>query len=184
MKKTIDKGVIRKKILELRKGMTPIAVRAKSKKIIDLLFSTPEFNKARSIFTYLSFDNEVMTDKIVKSAKKIYVPSVSGDNICICNYSDKLKKNMYGIHEPEEIIEPKDEIDIAIVPGVAFDKNLNRIGFGKAFYDKLLKDKHMIKIGLCFDFQIVDNIPKENHDIPMDIVITEQRIIRLSDIQE
>ena len=70
----------------------------------------------------------------------------------------------------------KADIDIVIVPGVAFDKKYNRMGYGKGYYDRFLKDMTALKIGVCHSFQLVDEIPSEPHDIKMDMIVTEREI--------
>jgi 5-formyltetrahydrofolate cyclo-ligase len=93
---------------------------------------------------------------------------------------DDLSPGVYNILEPrkEKIKEASiDEIDLIIVPGVGFDEKGNRIGHGIGFYDKLLKDSKSKFIGLAFEFQVIKNIPIEKHDIKMDKIVTEKRII-------
>ncbi len=70
------------------------------------------------------------------------------------------------------MFEEVDKIDLIIVPGIAFDKSLNRLGRGKAYYDKLLKDSKAIKIGVCFDFQLLESVPVDKYDVKMDLIIT------------
>ena len=87
----------------------------------------------------------------------------------------------YGILEPVKIIEKSpNKIDLIIVPGIGFDKRGNRLGHGKGYYDKLLRKLKTIKIGLAFELQIVDQIPTDENDVPVDLIITEERIINLS----
>ena len=90
-----------------------------------------------------------------------------------------LKKGAYGIYEPETISEAScDDIDFVLVPGIVFDYNCRRIGFGKGYYDKLLCDMRAFKAGLCYDFQLVESINADRHDVALDAIITEERIIR------
>ena len=94
-----------------------------------------------------------------------------------------MKKGAHGIPEPTEIVPISiEEIEIILVPGLAFDKTGARMGFGKGYYDKLLETRKAIKIGICYDFQLLDKIPSEPHDVPMDIIITEKRVQRIKTI--
>jgi 5-formyltetrahydrofolate cyclo-ligase len=89
-----------------------------------------------------------------------------------------LVKNRFGILEPSKTVDIR-SFDVIVVPGVVFDKKCNRLGFGKGFYDRFLKSVNTrLKIGLSYDLQIVDELPSEVHDIPMDFVLTETKIYR------
>ena len=87
--------------------------------------------------------------------------------------------NGYGIEEPKEYEIITKSADISIIPLVACDKNGNRIGFGKGYYDKYLKDKNTVKIGICYSWQIVDFIQKTTGDISLDYIVSEQEIIKV-----
>ncbi len=97
----------------------------------------------------------------------------------------ELSIGSYGILEPrtEKIRKTRvEDIDLIIVPGVAFDKKGNRIGHGKGYYDRLLDKTNATKIGLAFEFQLLKEIPTDKHDLPIDILITEKRIIKCQDM--
>ena len=115
--------------------------------------------------------------------KEVYVPVVKGNEIIpsLLKRWEELKSGAYGILEPEEIraIEPH-KIDVAIVPGIAFDFRGYRIGYGKGYFDRLLAKMDAMKVGIAFDFQLVEEIPHEKHDIKMDVIITEKRILQLN----
>ena len=108
------------------------------------------------------------------------VPKVTDKGLICCELKDfnHMKYSCYNILEPDGSItcDIKD-IDIIIVPGIAFDRSRHRIGYGKSYYDRLLKDAKCKKIGLAYDFQIVEKIPKDKWDISLDIVITDKQII-------
>ena len=97
----------------------------------------------------------------------------------VIDFESLVPFGKFGIPEPMELMKVSyKSIDAVIVPGVAFDKNGYRIGFGFGHYDKFLKKTpHAVKIGLAFEFQIVDSVPKEEHDVPVDFIITEKRVI-------
>lgn len=93
---------------------------------------------------------------------------------------ESLERGAYGIYEPTVIHEvDENDIDVIFVPGLAFDRNGGRMGFGKGYYDKFLARSRGIKIGLCYDFQLFDAIPTEKHDVPMDYIITEKEILEV-----
>ena len=93
--------------------------------------------------------------------------------------STDLKLNPYGFQEPKVHIPiDKRSVEVFIVPGVVFDMSGHRIGYGQGWYDALLKGTDAIKIGLCFQSQIIDKVPAEEHDIPMDYIITERGVFR------
>jgi len=159
----------------------------KSKKIKERLFSLPEFKKAKTILFYLSTLSEVGTLEMIKEAfeegKEIAVPVVKGDNMIISELENlsKLKVGAFGILEPEEErpLSPR-KIELAIIPGVAFDETCARLGQGKGYYDRFLAEikGKMPLIGLCFEAQIsAKRLPGEDRDLPLDKVITEKRVI-------
>ncbi len=129
---------------------------------------------------YWSMDDEVYThDFILKwhNKKKIVLPVVKGNELELKSFSgldNLIKGESYGIEEPSgDIFDQPEKIDLIIVSGIAFDKTNNRLGRGKAYYDKLLKSTKANKIGVCFDFQFLASIPVDKHDIKMDLVISD-----------
>lgn len=184
------KNKLRKELIEKRKKLSEKEVLEESKHIKKRLFEMREFRQASTVLFYVSYDNEVYTHDMIKeciSDKKITVPiSDKKDRRLILselNSWDDLGSGSYGILEPkkEKIKEiPIEKIDIVIVPGVGFDLNGHRIGHGKGYYDNLLKNSKALLIGLAYDWQIVKNIPIEKHDVLMDKIVTEKRIIERS----
>ena len=183
-----DKPKIRKKILEKRLSLSTGEVSSKSKEIANNLFSLEEINSTQNIAIYLSFKNEVETKQIIekfwKLNKNVFVPIT---NSC-CDFLSFVKLNSFSelVTDSRGILEPKEkgfvspeEIDLFIVPGIAFDFNGNRIGFGKGFYDKFFS-KNLIrskKIALAFEFQVLEEIPCEEHDVKIDIIVSEKSIL-------
>ena len=106
---------------------------------------------------------------------------IVGDDLRLLPYNgtDSLKPGIFGIMEPieQKTTVDESEIDLIIVPGVAFDRQLNRMGRGKGYYDRLLSTLQVPKIGICFDFQLQDMIPIEPFDKKMDMIITEKEVI-------
>lgn len=181
------KDKIRKELIETRKKLHKKEVLEKSKQIKKRLFEMKEFKQASKVLFYVSYDNEVYTHEMIKeciSSKKIAVPISDKKNRRLIlselrSFHD-LELGSYGILEPkkEKIKEIQiGKIDIVIVPGVGFDLNGHRVGHGKGYYDNLLKNSKALLIGLAYDWQIVKHIPIEEHDVLMDKIVTEKRII-------
>lgn len=140
----------------------------------------PHFMEASTVLLYHSLPDEVDTHDFVRywaTRKTILLPVVKNDEIELRQYVvDKgLAEGSFGIQEPQgEAYEDFSSIHLAVIPGVAFDAEGNRMGRGKGFYDRLLsklKDYDIYKIGICFPFQMVEQVPVEPHDIPMDEIL-------------
>jgi 5-formyltetrahydrofolate cyclo-ligase len=182
------KEKVRKELIKLRKNLSKEDLFEKSNKIKNRLFKMNEFVQSSAILFYVSYDNEVYTHEIIKESianKKIVVVPVTDKKNKILILSkleswDDLSLGEYNILEPrkEKIKEISiDKINLIIVPGVGFDESGHRIGHGKGYYDNLLKNTKSKTIGLAFEFQVIKNIPFEKHDIPIDKIVTEERII-------
>lgn len=169
--------------------MLPREVQVKSQMILDRLFQRPEFVTAQTILFYVSYDNEVATHDMIKrsllSGKRVVVPCTDPAaktlSLSLLRRWDDLTLGPYSIPEPKkEYRMPArfEDLDLCIIPGVAFDETGRRIGHGMGFYDRLLHYPHQVlTFGLAFENQIVPRIPTEPHDIPLDIILTEQRTI-------
>lgn len=141
------------------------------------LFRSKIFRKAKTVMFYIAFDGEVDTQEMISKAqklgKRVVVPVCRKDRTmrpCILHEGAKLKKGLYGIGEPtDREYVSLDTIDLVIVPAVAFDKKGNRLGRGKGYYDRFLKELPQGKtsIGLAFDFQILPRIPVTAMDVPV-----------------
>lgn len=177
-----QKKEIRRKIRELKKSVPQEEWMQKSIAIEQKLLQNPLVAQASTILLYYALPDEVDTTLLleklsnrVSGAKKVILPVVDGDILVLKEYiPDEVSSGYRNILEPtgEETINPE-EIDLAIIPGVAFDPHCNRMGRGKGFYDKLLPHLKCPNIGIGFEFQIVEKIPCEQFDIPLDYVITE-----------
>lgn len=169
-----------------RRALTDKQIQKISSVISEKIFKQREIINAASVMVYKSSFNEVSTDNIINGLfelnKRVSVPISNTETEAITvSYIDKHEKFLngaYGIKEPESIKKAElSDIDVILVPGLAFDLKLNRLGFGKGCYDKLLSDFHGIKIGIAYDFQITKTVFPSPHDVPMDMIITEKRII-------
>lgn len=188
------KSEIRNGILQKRSCIDRHEVTLKSSIVSCKIYELPEYKKSRVIMCYMDYKNEVQTKNFIRKSlhlgKKISVPRMEKNNegvleikaIYIDNIINDLEKGNFGILEPRSYIncEAKHcDIDLAIVPGVAFDRERNRIGFGKGFYDEYFRreSNSIIKVGVAYDFQIVDFFNPSEYDVPMNIIVTENRII-------
>ena len=179
------KRSLRNEILEKRKAQTKKEREVKSHLILHELIELPEFKKAKVVAFYLPVNGEVDTTEMIKWAheegKEVCVPVVHEEGhlqFVVYEPLDRMKNGKYNIPEPLGK-EERHHIDLIVVPGVVFDNEGHRIGMGKGYYDKYLKDKTCVNVGVCFGFQLVEKIPKEPHDIPMNIIVTEHGVTRM-----
>lgn len=178
-----SKKDIRKYVLEKRGHLTAKEWEEKSRSIYEKVVSHPFFLNADTVYCYIDYRNEVGTREIIEKAwedkKKVAVPKVEDSEMSfyfIQEFTD-LKEGYRGIPEPEPIFPADEAHALVIMPGAAFDRNCNRIGYGKGYYDKFLnshKIYHTMAIG--FELQMVNRIPSESYDIRPEIVITEENI--------
>ena len=179
------KNQLKESILEKRNSLSKQEILEKSEKIENKLFNLEHFRKSKTIMFFVSFNSEVDTRNMIKKSfqnKTVVVPKVAQHEInpsIIIDIDNLIPAGKFGIFEPIEAMKiAYKNIDLVLVPGIAFDKTGHRIGYGFGYYDKFLKKvPKAIKIGLCFDFQIVDKIPHEEHDVPVDFVVTEERVL-------
>ena len=202
------KSQLRERFLGIRKELTGAEVWKKSEIIGQKLLNIPEVAAARSISAYLPIKNEVTTksiiDALVARGANVYLPTYdkpllsssrkrgSDFGYVFSRFNDweDLVPGPHGILQPslprhhESLIRHPEldsgSLDVAIVPGLAFDKKGVRLGYGEGVFDKLLSDSPALKIGLAYDFQIVKSLPFEKHDLKIDIIVTEENIKRVN----
>lgn len=154
-----------------------------SDNVFALLEGLPVFTTASNIFIYNSLPDEVQTMNFIQKwndTKNFYLPVMKGDSLVFRKFHPHttFSRASLNVLEPDgDDFTNYSDVDIVIVPGVAFDMNMNRMGRGKGYYDRFLSKVDLIKIGVCFNFQLFDNIPSDTHDIKMDYVITDKQII-------
>ena len=180
---TLMQQEIRNNIKNLRKNLDSATANSLSNIIIDNVLGLKEIKQNDTFMVYNSLKTEVQTDRLITALKSqnktVAYPITVGDDMVAgvpCG-SNGYKKSSLGVIEPLEYT-VLDSPSVVIVPLVACDKNLNRIGMGKGYYDRYLSGKSAIKIGICYDFQVVDKIIPNKTDIPLDIIITEKQILR------
>ena len=178
------KKKLREKFLQLLAEQKEQDRLVKSRLIQKKLWARPEFIKAKTILFYASFGGEVATFEMIKEAtqlkKKIALPIIVKDRKDILptlvEHLDQLIDGLYGIKQPafhpDRVVDPKD-LGLIIVPGLAFDQSCNRLGRGAGYYDRFLAalPEGIPSLGLAFDFQVVDRLPLEAHDVPLTGVI-------------
>lgn len=177
------KSQLRKYAKEYRKNLN---TKELSLKIYEQLINLNEYKKAKNICSYYSFGNEVCTDFYFQdTTKKWYLPRIDKEDLKICPYN---KENMvinssYKIPEPltKEETNPE-KIDMIIIPALAADKNGYRIGYGKGYYDRLLKSlpHHPLKIVLVYSDLLFENIYPESFDEKSNIIITDKEVYRIN----
>lgn len=173
-----DKKLLRKKYLNLRKNTEPLY----EKEILGI-FLENNLSEYSNIMSYNPIDNEFNVRDLntyLLNKKNIFVPIINEKNIIVpCKYTNTNILGKYRIEEPLiKAIGDISEIDICLVPGIVFDYFGNRIGYGKGYYDRLLKNKDIIKVGCCYTYQLIDEIDNEIFDIKMDYIFTERGIIK------
>ncbi len=180
--------------IELRKAkkaqrnlLNKAEVLSKSKLICDRLVSLDEYKNSDSLFLYSSVNNEVSTVCIFEEAitdnKSILMPRVY-DKYMEFFRVDSLQdmaKGYMGIPEPTGNVRCFGKNNLLILPGLAFDKNFNRLGYGGGYYDRYLaahEGQNFVKVGICYDFQLVEAIETDLYDRKVDIIVTESRILK------
>lgn len=181
-----SKSDIREKILNLLRNQKEEDRIRKSLVILERLFATPEFQRSKVILFYASFDGEVDTFEMMKRSQKlgkqIALPTILLDEkkinpMLIHNLEEDLEDGPYGIRQPRHDGSRHlgiPDIDLYVVPGLAFDKDNHRLGRGGGYYDRFLADLPQGSpcVGLAFDFQVVERLPSQEHDVPLSRIIT------------
>lgn len=174
-----NKQELRSLIKNIKKTFEEKQLQAFSLQICHELYLSEHFHSASTILLYHALPDEPDTTPILKewsNKKKLLLPAVVGNELELRRYrsDSELRQGAFGIQEPTgEVFSRYDEIDLAIIPGVAFTNQGKRLGRGKGYYDRLLPQLNKAyKIGICFPFQIVDNIPIEEHDVVMDNILS------------
>lgn len=183
---TRTKKDIRAEVKKSRREADAEAIRKNSDTICETFLKLPEYASAKCVFAYMDCQNEVETKKVIeqcwKDGKTIAVPKVFGETMkyyAITSYDD-LEEGYFGIREPkhELLQEVVCEDGLMILPGVAFDLNRHRVGYGGGFYDRYLEQHpDMKKIAFAFEFQMFERVPFEVFDRQPEKIITEKRII-------
>ena len=177
----MDKQELRKQVRAAKREVPLEDKIRRSMPIMQQVGELALFRSAQTVLLYWSMDDEVYTHDFVNrwyKEKCLLLPCVDGDDLLLRRYTgpDSLQPGpQFGIPEPTgPVFDGLDKIDMIIVPGVAFDRQNNRMGRGRGFYDRLLKTTpNAVKVGVAFSFQLFDTIPTEPFDVPMNLVVVE-----------
>lgn len=182
------KRTTREAALTARRALAPTARRAAGEAAAARALALPQLAGARAILVYAAMADELDPGPIAAALRsagaRIAYPRVCAPGDLMLHWSDgdDLEAGPLGIREPAESAPVADvtEIDAVLVPGAAFDDSCHRLGMGGGFYDRLLPGLHpgAVTIGLAFDEQVVDEVPTEAHDVPLDLVVTPTRTMK------
>ena len=175
----MDKKELRRGIRERKRAMTEEEIVTRSAALGKAFAASELYRSAKTIYGYLPYNQEVRTvpmlEQALRDGKKVAVPKVIGDEMVFIYLDDlsQVEKGYAGIPEPianEPVAQ--DETALVLMPGLAFDRKGNRMGYGGGFYDKFLADEpEHPTVALCYGFQMVDSIPTDDYDIPVDCVL-------------
>lgn len=180
--KIMEKSDIRRKVKALRTMLSDMEKRSAAQEVFDRLEKTAAFLLADRILMYHSLPDELYTHEFLSkwaARKHFFLPRVNGVDLEILPYEEsRLELGSFHIEEPtgNNTVDPS-EIELVVVPAVAYDRKGNRLGRGKGFYDRLLKSTKATKIGVGYEFQLYDELPTEPHDVGMDMVITQKTTV-------
>ena len=183
-----QKSDLRKQVLSQRQELDTKAWQEKSEKITEKVRQLNEFRNANAVHCYVSMNdrNEVATDSLIddvlKSGRQLIVPVTNFEDGTLTHSllpaKNILKKNEWGVKEPAKINEfAISNLDIILIPMAAADRNGNRLGYGKGFYDRFLKESRAFKVGMIFHEFLFDEIPTESFDEKLDAIITDREVI-------
>lgn len=175
----MDKKELRSIIREKKRAMTEEQIISASARLGELFRAHPLYMSAKTIYGYLSYNQEVRTvpmlEQAINDGKKVAVPKVFGDEMKFIYLDDltRVEKGYAGIPEPiQDGPEADDPTALVLMPGLAFDPQGHRIGYGGGFYDKFLAGEPAHPtLALCYDFQMVDYLETEEFDVPVDFVL-------------
>ena len=175
----MDKTELRRMIREKKRAMTAEEIQARSARLAALFAASEAYRNAKTIYGYLPYNQEVRTvpmlEQALKDGKKVAVPKVYGDEMKFLYLDDltKVSKGYAGIPEPiADGPVADDETALVLMPGLAFDPQGHRIGYGGGFYGKFLAaEPNHPTLALCYEFQLLPELDTEEHDIPVDTVL-------------
>ena len=175
----MDKTALRQLIREKKRAMTQQQILLRSERLAELFIATQAYQEARTIYGYLPYNQEVRTvpilERAIRDGKRVAVPKVYGDTMRFIYLEDfsKVEKSSFGIPEPvADAPVAEDKTALVLMPGIAFTQKGDRMGYGGGFYDRFLAEEpNHPTVALCYDFQILDSLPTEEYDIPVDMVL-------------
>lgn len=187
--------MLRKSMKKTRNSISESEKLNLSKLVFSKLEASNDYKNASSIFVFVSFASEIFTHDFIKNSiknsKKIYIPYIDKDKNIM--YATKLEKfedlelgfyNILALPKEKILLADPKNINLIIVPGLIFGKNFYRIGYGGGYYDKFMSQNNITakKVGICFDFQLIEHVEHEAHDVQIDRIITDVRDIERKEI--
>lgn len=172
-----DKSALRRQMLKMRKA----APRENGEKIAARIRDLPEFCRAERVMLYMPIKGEADVTELLRDNKEFFFPVTEGEEIYASPMTGEFTAGAFGVAEPVGRERFDGQIDIVIVPGVAFGRDGGRVGYGKGYYDRFLQGASALKIGVCHDFQLVEAIDGEAHDVKMDLIITQGETLWIKD---
>ena len=185
----VCKERLRKRVLAVRMGLDRGRAKVSGQAILDRVLGLEAYRRAKLVHTYVSSkENEVDTRALIGTClaqgKRVAVPVVMPGTKTLAhaliNGLDQLVVGPWGLAQPDPAaavwLPAEARIDLVVVPGLAFDRRGQRIGWGGGYYDRFLAQVQTVKIGLCYDELVLDCIPGEPHDVPVDLVVAETAI--------
>ena len=176
----MNKSLLRKEIREKKAALTPEQIEKASLDLTEQFCSHPLYKEAKTVFAYLSYNQEVRTESLIRRAwahgKAVAVPKIiDGEMVFLrLEEGDPVEEGYKGIPEPVKEIPLRDPTALVLLPGLAFDPQGHRLGYGGGFYDRFLSSEPHPTVALCFDFQMYDLLDTETHDIPADVVLSAE----------
>lgn len=178
------KAIVRQEMLAKRNALSETERSERSAKIMETLFEDSHFQSSRCVAFYMPIGSEVdtkpMIEKAIAQGKEVLLPAVATDHhleLRRFESFDKMRKGRYAIPEPQGDLAPSTLPSVVVIPGISFGLCMHRLGYGKGYYDRLLAWLPSFRIGICFDLQVVDKLPRHEDDQRMDMIITEKRKI-------
>lgn len=185
MPENTNKNTLRKHMKQMRSALTEEERKKAAKDCLRQLRKLPGFEQVSWMYCYMSYLSELDTRQMIsaflKEGKRVAVPKVRGPEMDFYEISALLDcvAGTYGIPEPAGNREPVTESGWILMPGLAFDLQGNRLGYGGGFYDKYLdKHKNLLKIALSYEFQVISSVSAEIYDKPVDYIVTPERILK------
>jgi len=178
------KKQVRQQVRKLKQTITEDEKNQEADAVFCKIETFPEFKAAKTILLYWSTPDELPTHATIRkwsAEKQLILPTIEGDDLILKHYlpNGAMKQGELGIWEPDTAEICSGNVDLVIVPGVAFDHKKNRLGRGKGYYDRFFrKNGNVLKIGVGFDFQLLTKIPSTKMDIKMDKIVTASKIIK------
>lgn len=182
------KAALRAEMKRRLGALDPTAARRAAERVAERVLALPEVASARRVFSCLSFGDEIDTWGLVRAladdGREIVVPRADpGRRLTVHRWPCDLVALPFGLRQPSPQVEgisaeDVDAIDVALILGLAFDRHGHRLGYGAGYFDRFLAGRGFPAVGLAYDFQVVDELPVEAHDVAMAVVVSDENLLR------